>query len=119
VITAADIKTRFPEFANVVDSRIEFFITDAVNYLNESRAGRFYNKLLSLLVAHWLTLSAETETGLKRGRGLVLSESQGEKSTSFGSFAAKNLSEFYFQQTAYGTEFLIFRSFVAGGGTIV
>ena len=118
-VTASDIKTRFPEFSAISDARIDFFISDAVNYLDEVRAGRFYNKLIALLVAHYLALSENTEIGLNRGTGLVNSMSDGDSSIGFGTLQPNNISEFYLQQTTYGVEFLTYRSFISGGGLIV
>lgn len=118
-ITPSEIKTRYPEFALIADARIQFFIDDAVNYLDETRAGRFYAKLLALLVAHWLALSAENEEGLNRSKGLVSSMSDGDSSIGFGSIAPNNSSEFYFQQSSYGVEFLTYRTYLSAGGLVV
>ena len=118
-ITPADIKTRYPEFTDVPDARIQFFIDDAVLYLNEPRSGCFYDKLLSLLVAHYLALSAQQELGNNKPNGPVSSMSEGDTSIGFATPTINNDSQYYYAQTAYGLEFLNFRSYVSGGGIIV
>lgn len=118
-ITPADIKNRFPEFVDVSDARIQFFIDDAVLYLNEARAGLYYNKLLSLLVAHYLTLANKSAEGGNTGAGLVSSYSVGDTAISFSNPQVYTDSQLYFQQTAYGIEYLTYATYSAGGGLVV
>lgn len=118
-VTPTSIKERFPEFAAVPDSRIQFFIDDAVLYLNEARASIYYDKLLALLTAHYLALALQNETGSGGGKGLIASMSDGDSSISFATMTPGSQSEFYFNQTPYGVEFLTWRVYMSGGGIIV
>ena len=119
MVTPADIKTRYPEFADIPDARIQFFIDDAVLYLNEMRAGLYYDKILSLLVAHYLSLALQSEGGSNNSQGAVASMSVGDKSVSFATPGSVNDSQYFYQQTVYGIEFLTYRSYISGGGIVV
>jgi len=118
-ITPADFKLRYPEFANVPDSRVQLFIDDAVICLNEIRAGIYYDKLLALLTAHFLALALQQESGVDKGTGMVGSMSEGDTSISFVSPSSTSTSDYYYQQTTYGIEYLTFRNILGGGGLIV
>lgn len=118
-VTPTDIKNRYPEFADIPDARIQIFIDDAVVCVNEQRAGIYYDKLISLLTAHMLALALQTEQGINKGTGMVGSMSEGDTSISFSSPSSTSTADYYYQQTAYGIEYLSYRNILGGGGLIV
>lgn len=72
-ILASDFTTAFPEFNNLVTyptSRINFWLSVAIQQVNATRWGGLYNQGAYLLTAHYLTL-AQTPgliTGLDTGQ---------------------------------------------------
>lgn len=118
-ITPADVKLRFPEFNATLDARIQLFIDDAVLYLNETRAGLYYNKLLALLTAHYLALADHTESGRSMAKGTPTSYTVQDTSISFATRNMSSSDVSYFTQTAYGVEFLTYLTYTGAGGLIV
>lgn len=121
--TPADFKTRFPEWAAIDDSRIQFFIDDAVLEVGAGPWGTLYEKGVLLLAAHFLTLDQiaqgnKTPPGSLDGN--VTSRSVGDVSVSFGlsSTESGNTSEEYLKKTTYGVQFLRLQK-RAGHGAIV
>lgn len=119
MVTPATVKLRFLEFANIADSRIQIFIDKALLFLDQGRAGVYYNELISLLTAHYLALSQKTESGNNASVGITSSMSEGDTSIGFTSLTPTNNTQFYYQQTPYGVEFLSFKLYIGGGASIV
>lgn len=66
MITAADFKVRFPEYAATDDARVDLFIADAVFFMGPDTNSKWLNKYdyaQSYLVAHLLTLANLSATG--------------------------------------------------------
>lgn len=117
MITPADIKARFPEFAEIDNARIAVFISDAMLYIDVVKFGSFYNLALSYLTAHYLALSERTASGDSGGAGTASSESVGDTSVSY---TTPNLDrDFYYKTTSYGIRFLEIRSMVIVGLAII
>lgn len=119
MITPADIRTRFPEFAALSDSLIQQYLDDAYLEVNQARADIYYDLMIYYLVAHYLALSLSATSGQNRGTGTVGSMSVGDTSISFSSITPDGNIDFYYQQTQYGIRFLKYLTFCSAGGMIV
>lgn len=101
--------TRFPEFSEVSEARIQLFLDDAALEIRAGDWGDFYTKALNLMTAHLLTLagiSAGVAGGAAGSVGPVSSQSIGDVSVSFGVSAASLTtgSGAWFNATIYGQE---------------
>jgi hypothetical protein len=106
--TASQFKTRFPEFTDIDDDRIEFFIQDAVLECSEQAYGALYPKVVCLLAAHFLSISnrfALSATGMALSGGSLTSRTVGDVTVSFATRAAATSDEEYYRQSPYGAEF--------------
>ncbi len=64
MISAADFQTRFPEFCEEDDERIDLFLGDAALFMgSEARWLRFFDLAQAYLAAHLLTVANVTEAG--------------------------------------------------------
>jgi hypothetical protein len=60
----ANFKTRFPEFANVADARVQLFLDDAALLMNNpAKWLSFYEVAHEYHAAHLLTIGNQTATG--------------------------------------------------------
>lgn len=119
MVTPSDFKNKYLEFVNVADSRVQLFIDEATLEVDECRAGDFYSLLLKSLTAHKLALNINTSNGSSGSTGLIGGMSEGDTSVNFGTLAPTSDSQFYYQQTSYGIEYLSFLTMLGAGGTIV
>lgn len=118
-ITPAQFKNRFPEFINVSVPRIRVFIADAELEMNESKWGDRYDKGLSYLTAHFLSIALKTETGSPASVAAVASKSIGDVSVSFANKSSESQVEAYYQSTVYGQEYWSMLRFVGLGAVAV
>ncbi len=105
-VTASLFKTRFPEFDDLEESRIEIFIGDAEDELEESAWGDRYDLAVYYLTAHLLALGQETLAGNPMGLSKITSASADGLSTGFGSYTFTSATDAYWSSTSYGREFL-------------
>jgi hypothetical protein len=119
MLTPADIKNRFPEFAALSDPMIQMYLDDAYLEVDEPRANIYYDLLIYYLVAHYLALSVQNTQGMNRGSGLVTSMHVGDTTIGFSSKQTTSNADFYYEQTAYGLKFLRYQTFCGGGGMSV
>lgn len=56
-MTPAEFKTRFPEFVAELDSRVQFFIDDAIPFFDVERWDDTYPIGIAYFVAHALTMA--------------------------------------------------------------
>ena len=113
-----DFKQRYPEFSQVTNQRVQVFLTEACEYLDEMRAEPFYKKLVLLLTAHHLSLSEGYQEG-NAGEGLVSSMSDAGASISFATPTPTSNIDYFFQKTPYGVEYLTYCAFLGAGGISV
>ena len=104
-ITPASFKARFPEFASVSDARVQVFIDDAELELNETCWGDLYNKGLSYLTAHFLSLGEGSSNGDANPQNVLTSRSVGDVSVGFQAASTLSTDEAYFGSTVYGQEY--------------
>lgn len=119
MITPADIKIKFPEFASLSDSLIQSYLDEAYLEVDEGRAGDYYDLLIYYLTAHYIALALQASSGQNRGSGIVTSMSVGDTSIGFGGINSNSNADFYYQQTSYGLRYLKYRTLTGGGGIIV
>lgn len=115
--TAAEFKTRYPEFAPVSDALIVLVMADASAEVSDAWITADHGRAINLLTAHLLTIEGEpgrTLTGLgSAGSGLVKRDKVGDAETEFATAAATDLGGY--GSTAYGRQYLALmaRSFPA------
>lgn len=102
-MTAADFKTRFPEFSTVDDTRIELFIADAILEMSAAAWGTLYEKGQAYLTAHLLTMATSTESGNSGTLNALASHSVEGVSESFAVPSSDGSNTY--QATAYGQEY--------------
>ncbi len=121
-MTPADFKIRYPQFANVDDARVQFFIDDSVPYFDVPRWGAFFTRGVAAWVAHVVVLdqfqSAQT--------GAAAALNVGQSSKRVGDVAVSqdpgilNLqAKDPFMRTIYGQEYVRLRRIVGSGGLAV
>ena len=118
-VTATTIKARFPEFDSQADARIEIFIEDAKLELSESKWGDRYDKGISYLTAHLLSIALKTEKGSVGSVGPIASRSIGDVSISFSNKTSESQIEAYYNSTPYGQEFWNMLQFVGLGAVAI
>lgn len=110
--TAENIKSIFPEFSGVSDTRIENFIEIAKLSLNEKVWGSSYGAGLSYLTAHLLKRSGPGG-GVHGGTSsaFVASERVGELQRSYAlpNFQGASAEDVLLASTSYGIEYLRLR----------
>ena len=117
MITPAEFKARFPEYATLDDAYIQNFISDAYLELAEPRWGNFYNLGLYYLSAHYLYMAKKSANG--QSVGCVLSsQSVGDVSVSYATPANVD-QDYYLKLSSYGQRFLYYRLMAGTGGLIV
>ncbi len=107
MITPADVKTRFPEFASVDDDDVQFAIDTATIMDGGTAFAEYIDTLLLYLSAHYVQVNIETTSGNWASMGPITQSSLGEESTSYGAEQAQK-SPFYesLSQTKYGQRYL-------------
>ena len=105
MITPTDFKTRFPEFNDIDDARIQLFLDDAALEISKTVWGKLYDKGVLYLTAHELSMATATKSGKTGGLKSETSKSVGNVSVSYGSL---NYNEYdnYYTTTAYGKKFI-------------
>lgn len=110
--TAANIKSLFPEFSVVSETRMESFIEMAKLSLSEKAWGSSYGAGVSYLTAHLLKRSGPGG-GVQGGTSsaFVSSERVGElqRSYAFPNFQGSSAEDAILATTSYGIEYLRLR----------
>ena len=109
MVTPADIKTRFPEFVDVDDNRIQLFIDDATATATVNTKCPNSDLMIAYLTAHLLTLGTQTEAGDTTPIQTIASESVGDVSRSFGGTTSASSNDNFYTGTAYGMRYLDLR----------
>jgi hypothetical protein len=108
-ITAAEFKTRFPEFASETDARVNTMIARAELRVNEGLWDTWYDEGLYYLSAHFLARANAAALAASGGgvtaSGPLASKSVGDVSISFSNATPADMSEGYLNSTSYGAEF--------------
>ena len=108
-VTAADIKTRFPEFASVDSTTITRWITEAERNHNASAWSGKSDDGLAYMVAHFLTAFPGTECDgpIGLGAGALTSTNEGQVGASWSPLTIpKAFTKDDFGTTKYGRRYL-------------
>lgn len=107
-LTPADFKIRFEEFDEVDDSKIQFWMDDAVLEVGESAWDTLYEKGVMLLTAHLLSIDLSNQDEDESGgvTGNVTNRSVGDVSVGLAKATPDSSSDDWYLQTSYGSEYL-------------
>lgn len=107
-VTPSEFKIRFPEFALVEDARIQLFLDDSETEIDLETWGDYYDRGISYLTAHLLTLGTMTEGGASGGPlGSIIKKKVGEIEICYSdSHPIGSYYYGYFKNTAYGMEYI-------------
>lgn len=117
VPTAAEMKLRYPSFADVADDTITYWITDAQRFVDTSWAEGDYAPALLSLAAHNMTLAGIGADGASLSSvpaGITRMKS-GSLELGFTDDAANARMSGSFGATRYGQEFIALRLKNRGG----
>ena len=111
-ITAADIKTRFPEFGSVATARITRWLEEAERNQNACQWGAKSDDGLAWLTAHFLAaFPDDCETGDRLGPGPLTANAQGKESASWSPLTVpKIFAKDDLGTTKYGRRYLSMRA---------
>lgn len=122
-VTPTTFKARYTEFASTSDARVQVYIDDAELEMNEAQWGDLYDRGLSALTAHLLSIADKNAASGGAGTSLpgkVLGRSVGSVSTQFvGSTITKSTTVDYFLSTSYGTDYWRLAQMVGLGIVVV
>ena len=122
--TAAEFKIRYPEFVDVLDVRVEFFIDEAALEVSAPRWATWFTKGVSALAAHLLKISLtindeDNEDGSIDELAPVVSRAVGDVSITRGPYLSTDAGSDYWNLTPYGREYVRLRKLVGIGGVAV
>ena len=107
-VTPTTFKARYTEFASTSDARVQVYIDDAELEMNESQWGDLYDRGLSALTAHLLSIADKNAASGGAGTSLtggVSSRSVGSVSVSFGTSSSSGSAEDFYLSTSYGADY--------------
>lgn len=113
-----DFILRYPSFNGISTSQFTLFCKDAETEISKQRWGKWYERGVMALIAHWLTLSERNAQNNGGPHRYLASESAGELSVSYVA-PLGNQGDEYYQLTAYGQEFLRLRRLVGFGIMVI
>ncbi len=122
MVTIADFRTNFPEFANVTnypDSEVQFWLNLAAKLLLAERWGDILDEGTQLFIAHNLALErAATVGGAVPGLnlGLVASKTIKDLSITYDTKAGIDAKDGQWGLTTFGRRFLWLANMVGMGG---
>lgn len=108
MITSAQVKTKFPEFASIDDATITMIIDEGSIFIT-SRYGKFEDICLYYYVAHNLTIQQNQSDGDSSSSQTIGSEAVGNVSTSYANPTLDNSDDAFYMSTSYGQKYLEFR----------
>lgn len=101
--TASELKARYPEFASVSDTLVNFAISDAGRFVDTGWFEADYQRAIMALAAHILVQDGALG-GSTVVSGNITSEKLGDASVSYGAAVGAGNSEY--GTTSYGRYFL-------------
>lgn len=114
-VTPASFRTAFPAFANTTtypDPFVQFWLTQALGFLNEGRWSTLMDFGTMLWAAHWIALQAKDQRIAAIGgtpgaaTGPIASKSADKVSISYDTKAASELDAGHWALTTYGLQYL-------------
>lgn len=128
MITANDLRTRYPEFSDTDEyttAQIEMFIGDAIDDMGDVvshwHSEYRYNRALSALTAHYLVLAKASEYGDTNAKYPIIQKTAGGVSLSYSGLAGASRTDYIkrLSSTTYGQEFLSIRGRTFVGSLVV
>lgn len=124
-MTPAEFKVFYPEFVNESDTRIQLYLDEAVNTMDQCRWSNWYERGLGLYTAHQIAIAnhnASIASGVA-GAGAVsgandwTSKSVGDVSVGRDASIAAKQVENPWLRTTYGQQWVYYRN-LAGVGAV-
>ena len=116
-------RTRFPEFADVADPRVEMFLDDAALQVHQPVWGKFYDQGVLYLAAHLLSIAGREEEGEGEGAdgaGPVYSDTVGPLNYKRAvTPVSVEGGEALLSSTSYGLRYIELRSLIPNVGYLV
>lgn len=127
VPTAAELKTRYPEFADVDNAIVTAAITDAAGDVDDSWREADYARAIMALAAHMMVMEGRLNSGVSLSpfalTGFVKSESLGDASVTYGGVGEAGSSgsnkDGSYALTTYGQRYMELMRKNHGGPLIV
>jgi hypothetical protein len=125
-VTVQSFQTDFPEFINVPQAQISFWLNVAVNMINTDRFGDLSDQVTELLMAHFIAVFNQTRTNLANNQpgaligassAVLASKGAGGLAAGYDVAAATIADAGNFNLTSYGTTFKWFQR-IFGAGAI-
>ena len=107
---AQTIKDRFPEFASLSDTRINFVIEEALRFVDDSWIEADYAPALRFLVAHMLSVEGALDGGQSALQGPLTSQKLGDSSETYAAKSSIGGLDSELTATTYGQRFLALRN---------
>ena len=102
-VDAADVKSRFPEFADVDDDVVTAAIAEAQRNVDDTWLEDDRDPAVTFLTAHKLTIGGLGTNAGNAGSGVVVSEKLGDASVTYAQGGDARSSEI--RSTYYGREY--------------
>jgi hypothetical protein len=121
-VTPTTFKARYTEFASTSDARVQVYIDDAELEMNEAQWGDLYDRGLSALTAHLLSIADKNAASGGAGTslpGALVGRSVGSVSIQFATSASGGTSSDFYLSTAYGTDYWRLAQMVGLGIVVV
>lgn len=124
MITLAQFRTDYPEFADVTaypDSRVQYWLTFANTLISDDRMGDMADYARAFSTAHNLAVWKVTSSGSTNGapgiaKGVLSAASVADVSKSYDTSIGAYANQGYFNLTVYGQRYLeLVLMFGAGG----
>ena len=97
-----DFRDIFPEFSEYSDTKVNFYLSQAIKLTNEDNFGELYSNAVYLLTAHFLVISDPSNAK----NGAKTSERAGDLSVGYSVGNGNNLGFEQYKQTQYGLQYL-------------
>jgi len=119
-LTPADIRSVFPEFADIVaypDARIQYYLDRSYRMLSTACWGNLLDDGVYQLTAHWIWVGSQTATagGNFNAAGPIQSKTADKVSYSKQSISVADDWKLPFKSTPYGLEFLSLLDLISAG----
>lgn len=114
VPTPADLKARYPEFAQADDNQVGLVLSEAELEVDQKAWGKFFALGVLALAAHMLSIeSRRGGTGASAMPGPLTSKKAGEIQLSYAAAPVNSMDEAVLASSAYGQRYLHLRRLIA------
>lgn len=112
MLTLEKFRLRFPEFASVSDSRIEFYIEDTLPQFSSCFWGRLLDKGQAYYIAHFLIVESRQENEDSDPAYPASNKKAGEVSEGYTAPDMTDwaVSEIFYESTSYGQYYMTLRN---------